>query len=212
MVFDRNEVAYNNTAGFSPNWAAGGSKFAFTTGLQIRNNFFHHNYGHAIWVDIANYQVLIEGNRVEDNEGRGVFYEISYDAVIRNNTLARNGFGVNPVLGRTACIGVVSSPNVEVYGNQCTGDRDGIVGVQDARGSGPRGAYELTNLYVHDNTLTGIQQLAAGIVQTVNDASYYTGRNNRWSGNVYNSLNSASPFYWSNAARTMTQWRGYGQQ
>jgi hypothetical protein len=210
MVFERNEVAYNNTAGFSQSWAAGGSKFAFTTGLQIRGNFFHHNYGHAIWVDIANYQALIEGNRVEDNDGRGVFYEISYDAVIRNNSFARNGFKA-PVLLRGGCIGVVSSPNVEVYGNTCVGDKDGITGVQDARGSGPRGAYELTNLNVHDNTLSNIAVYAAGIVQTVGDTTYYH-RGNTFARNSYTGLVASSPFYWVNAARTMTQWRGYGQQ
>ena len=210
MVIQGNEIAYNNTAGFSQSWAAGGTKFAFTTGLLVSENFVHHNYGHAIWVDIANYQAVIERNRVEDNYGRGVFYEISYDAVIRNNRFARNGSKAS-VLLRGGCIGVVSSPNVEVYGNTCDGDKDGITGVQDARGSGPRGVYELTNLYVHDNTLTNITAYAAGIVQTVNDLTYYTSRNNRWVNNTYNG-GTATPFYWQNAARTPAQWAGYGQR
>src|SRR5207247_8524096 len=123
LVTEGSEVACNDTGGFRQSWAADGGKFAFTTGLIIRGNFFHHNYWHAIWVDISNYQALIEGNRVEDNYGRGVFYEISYDAVIRNNSFKRNGFKA-PVLLRGGCVGVVSSPNVEVYGNTCDGDKD----------------------------------------------------------------------------------------
>jgi len=209
MVIQGNEVSYNNTAGFSQSWAAGGAKFAFTTGLLVTGNFFHHNYGHAIWVDINNYQAVIENNRVEDNYGRGVFYEISYDAVIRNNTFARNGFKA-PVLLRGGCIGVVSSSNVEVYGNTCVGDKDGITGVQDERGSGSRGHYDLTNLNVHDNILTGITTYSAGIVQTVGDTTYYH-RGNVFSGNSYSGLVSTSPFYWMNAARTPSQWAAYGQ-
>jgi len=210
MVIQGNEVAYNNTAGFSQSWAAGGAKFAFTVGLLVTGNFFHHNYGHAIWVDINNYQAVIERNRVEDNYGRGVFYEISYDAVIRNNTFARNGFNA-PVLLRGGCIGVVSSSNVEVYGNTCVGDKDGITGVQDERGSGPRGHYDLTNLNVHDNALSGIKAYTAGIVQTVGDTTYYH-RGNVFTGNTYSSLTSTTPYYWMNGARTPSQWAGFGMQ
>src|SRR5690606_14643000 len=89
-----NEVAWNNTAGFRWGWEAGGSKFARTHDLVVRNNHVHDNNGPGLWTDIANTRTLYEGNRVEDNTGPGIFHEISYDAVIRNNTVRRNARGI----------------------------------------------------------------------------------------------------------------------
>ena len=192
-VIRDNEVSANNQGGFSMSWAAGGGKWSNTTNLKISGNHFHDNRGHAIWVDIDNYLAVIDSNTVEDNDGRGVFYEISYDAIIRDNSFARNGFKAGALL-RGGCIGVVASRNVEVSGNHCDGDRDGITGVQDARGSGGhRGPHELTNLHVHDNRVDNIAAYAAGLVQTVGDGTYYTGRGNRWSRNSYSGLVPAKP-------------------
>ena len=75
-----NEIAYNNTAGFTTGWEAGGLKFVLTNGLIVRGNFSHHNDGTGIHCDIDCINTLIENNRVEDNNWRGIFYEISYKA------------------------------------------------------------------------------------------------------------------------------------
>ena len=58
--------------------------------VTFRNNFVHHNAGAGIWYDSDNTGALIEGNRVEDNGWIGIFYEISSDGIIRNNTIRRN--------------------------------------------------------------------------------------------------------------------------
>ena len=58
--------------------------------MTFRNNFVHHNVGDGIWYDSNNTGALIEGNRVEDNGRIGIFYEISSDGIIRNNTIRRN--------------------------------------------------------------------------------------------------------------------------
>jgi hypothetical protein len=205
------EVSENNLAGFSISWAAGGGKWSNTSGLRIVGSRFLRNHGHAIWVDIDNYGAVIDSNMVEDNDGRGVFYEISYDAVIRDNSFARNGYRTGALL-RGGCIGIVASPNVEVFGNHCDGDRDGITGIQDARGSGGRGPHQLRNLVVHDNRIDNIPGHAAGILQTVGDPTYYNGHNNVWRGNQYSGLVPAKPFFWLNASRSAEEWASYGQQ
>ena len=63
----------------------------------------------GIWLDIDNIDIVIEDNLVEDNYRCGIFYEISYDAVIRDNTvhglIARDA-GDAVVLGECVVVNV----------------------------------------------------------------------------------------------------------
>jgi parallel beta-helix repeat protein len=214
MLIQGNEIAYNNTAGFTTGWEAGAVKFTRTDGLVVRNNFSHHNRGPGLWTDIDNINTLYEDNRVEDNDWRGIFHEISYKAVIRNNICRRNGFKIplasaSPVDG--AGILVSSSPNVEVYGNTIEGNRSGIGALQTDRGSGKYGVHETANLYVHDNRVVQATGRAAGIVQNVGSNAVYTSKNNRFVRNSYDLGSSAKYFRWMNGDRTTPEWKGYGQ-
>ena len=123
VLVQGNEIAFNNTAGFGlgPQSEAGATKFTFTNRLVVRDNFSHHNHGPGLWTDIDNHDCLYEGNRVEDNDWRGIFHEISYACVIRNNVVRNNGHAL-PAGGPLfvldgAGILVSSSADVEVYGN-----------------------------------------------------------------------------------------------
>ena len=86
---------YNNARfAYSMDFEAGGTKFVKSDGLVARGNFVHHNGGPGLWSDIDNIRTLYEGNRVEDNAREGIVHEISYSAVIRGNTVLRNGLRV----------------------------------------------------------------------------------------------------------------------
>src|SRR5579884_26552 len=90
-VVQDNEIARNNYAGFDVGWEAGGAKFAVSSGMVVRGNNVHDNYGPGIWFDIDSINNLIENNTVTSNySGPGIQYEISYSAVIRNNTVRYN--------------------------------------------------------------------------------------------------------------------------
>jgi len=209
-----NEIAYNNTAGFSMGWEAGATKFTRTKGLIVRNNYSHHNHGPGLWTDIDNINTLYEGNRVEDNDWRGIFHEISYAAIIRNNICRRNGFGLpanRPIsLVDGAGILISNSPNVQVYGNTVDRNKNGIAAIESDRGSGSQGVYDVVNLYVHDNTVIQPSGRAAGAVQNVGSNAVYTSRNNRFAANTYDLGSSARQFRWMNNDRTRVEWRGYG--
>jgi hypothetical protein len=82
----------------------GGTKFVDTRWLVARGNFVHHNNGPGLWTDADNVYTVYEHNRVEDNAAAGIFHEISYDAVIRFNTVRRNGFATGAwVYGAASC-------------------------------------------------------------------------------------------------------------
>ena len=99
-TFDGPELARNHTMHASCDYEAGGMKWDVGQ-VTIRNVHAHHNDCRGLWADINARGALIEHNLVEDNLAEGVFYEISQDAVIRNNRIYRNGVrGSRLVLGR----------------------------------------------------------------------------------------------------------------
>lgn len=148
--FVGNELAFNNHADdYDMAWEAGGSKFVHTTNMVASGNHVHDNHGAGLWSDINNVGTIYENNLVENNYGPGIFHEISYEAVIRNNTVRGNAhqFYLGGIL-------VANARNVEVYGNALSGNDGGIVGLQDNRGSGILGVWDVSGLNVHDNEVT----------------------------------------------------------
>jgi parallel beta-helix repeat protein len=208
VLVQNNEISYNNYQNLYPfGVALGGGKFVNTRWLTVRGNKVHDNQGNGLWTDIGNRYALIENNVVEANSGAGIMHEISYDATIRNNTARKNGFARGWVTG--AGILISASANVEVYGNTVTGNKQGIVGIQQKRvHAGIDYSTNLKNLNVHDNTV----QVAIGGVSGISSISNlsFTGRNNRYVHNSYDIGTDLKPFSWMNGKRTKSQWQSYG--
>lgn len=151
---EANEIAFNNVAGYSEGWEAGGTKFISTDGLLIRHNHVHHNDGPGLWTDGNNVRTVFEHNLVEHNSGTGIFHEISYEAVVRHNEVRYNALEIGLVryaYGYGAGILVANSRDVTVYGNRVVGNWNGIVGLNQARDVGTLGPWVLVNLRVFDN-------------------------------------------------------------
>jgi hypothetical protein len=218
ILVENNEIAYNNYAGYNSFWGAGGSKWVFTDGLIVRGNFSHHNNGPGLWTDINNINTLYESNRIEDNVRAGIFHEISYAAIIRNNTLKRNGnnwFGSYPTEGG---ISICDSSNVEIYGNELEDNWYGIGGLEDSRryaeGDPAHGPWMLQNLSVHNNIIRSISTLPDGCcmngVSSFNGDAPYTSQNNRWEDNNYYLGRYANYFVWLKGAMGEAGWKATG--
>lgn len=118
VVLDHNEIAGNNT----DNWEAvypgcgctGGGKFWDVQGATVTNNWVHHNKSTGLWADTNNIDFLFEGNYIESNDGEGIWYEVSYNATIRNNTFKQNAW----VTGQNN----LGSPGPAVYLSESGGD------------------------------------------------------------------------------------------
>jgi hypothetical protein len=212
ILLENNEIAYNNTAKYFTRWESGGAKFVSTTNLVVRGNFSHHNDGPGLWTDMDCLNTLYENNVVEDNQLMGILHEISYAAVIRNNIVRRNGLGLPDWIAGAGIL-IAASPDVEVYGNFVEGNADGIGGMQQERGAGAYGLYEVRNLWVHDNVIANSHGWAAGVAQDIDlDTSYFTSRGNRFDHNHYQLGSTAFPFVWMNGDfRTEEEWVRYGQ-
>ena len=209
QLVEANEIDHNNTAGFSALWEAGGTKFAGTDGLLIRANNVHHNTGPGLWTDINNIRTTIERNVVHANTSHGIFHEISYRAVIRDNQVTDNG-RAEPLSGwGGAGIRVAASPDVEIHGNVLAGNQNAIMLVQQEREDwpSPHGAHLIRNIEVRDNDVTlAPSQLTGQVDDTTSGASY--GHNIRFHDNTYRLTSpDAEAFAWQGAAWDPLTWQ-----
>ncbi|MFI1562267.1 right-handed parallel beta-helix repeat-containing protein [Streptomyces sp. NPDC020490] len=122
LVVEGNEIVGNNTDDWERRrkgcGCTGGIKFWAVNGADVRGNWVHDNHGTGLWADTNNNDFLIEDNVLEANDGAALIYEISYNAVIRNNTIRRN----NWVEGRKAAESGDNFPFATVYLSESGGE------------------------------------------------------------------------------------------
>lgn len=201
-----NEIAYNNwQQAYSWEWEAGGSKFWSNTNLAIKGNYVHDNHGPGLWSDTNNYNTLYDGNRVENNYASGIMHEVSYDAVMRNNTIRGNGFGHAAWLWGSGIL-IASSKNIQVYGNYLEGNYNAITATQQDRQDQPadHGPYLVANINVHDNTI--VDSGKTGIASDTGDSSIWSAGhhfdNNTYKGDV--------GWSWGGSTLSWSSWRANG--
>lgn len=122
LVVEGNEIVGNNTDDWETKkkgcGCTGGVKFWAVKGADIRGNWVHDNRGTGLWADTNNNDFLIEDNLIEGNDGSAIFYETSYNAIIRNNTIRRN----NWVQGRKFADRGDNFPAATVYLSEAGGE------------------------------------------------------------------------------------------
>ncbi len=196
-LVEGNEMSYNNTAGYDPGWEGGASKFALTQDLVVRGNRVHHNYGYGLWTDTDNIRTLYENNVVYENEQIGIFHEISYDAVIRNNTVVGNGKAYSPWLWGGQIL-LAGSQNVEITGNKVFVSAlggNGISLIQQLRGTGRYGPWKTRKNYVHNNDITYEGEGMSGAVADDDESGMLSG-GNRFDSNTYHFAADNVRWYW----------------
>jgi hypothetical protein len=211
-LVDGNEIANNNYAGYDYTWEAGGSKFAFTRDLIVRNNYVHDNDGPGLWTDLENENTLYEHNHTQSNREAGILHEVSYHAIIRDNVIDNDGFSD---LHQTAAwygagIIVAGSADVEVDHNTLNNCMNGIIGTQPRRGLSRRGTpYLLQNLNVHDNVVTQSQGTAAGILNAGGlDDEVFVSRNNRFLNNQFHLADPRARYFeWMGEQLSLGDWK-----
>ena len=204
-----NEISFNNANGaFDPNWEAGGFKFGALDGVVIRDNHIHDNGGHGIWADVDSINILYEGNLIEDNMLSAINHEISYDSVIRNNTIRNNGHG--DTRGWLWGAGIqIRGPNVAVYGNVLESNKNGIVLIQTGRGSGKHGSYDLRDVHVYDNVIINSGLNGGGRGDSGSTAIFET---SRFEGNEYHYKDINGQWWmWDDGRGDKTFWQSRDQ-
>ena len=208
-----NRIWSNNIYGFDPAWEAGGVKIAESDGVLFRGNHVHDNHGAGLWCDIDCRNVVYEGNLVEHNQHIGIFHEISFNAVIRNNVVRHNGSG-NRSWFWGADITLAASQDVEVTGNKVTvaAGGCGIMLIDQGRRTDDGREYKTRNNTVRANEMTFEGAACAGGAADTKPGdenfAIITDGNNRFEGNTYRVPRNSGParFVWG---RDVTDWTGF---
>jgi hypothetical protein len=206
-----NELAFNNYLHFGAKpvpHQEGGAKFLNTSNVVLRDNYSHDNDGDGWWFDTDNINITVENNRFESNSRHGFLYEVSYDAVIRNNVFKLNA---TDAAWMGSGLRIASSKNVEVSGNLFENNRFSTLTVNSAdRGSGKYGLHETTGLNVHDNVFklsNGYVGASYGLAKITSAAA-----DNRFLNNDYVVPDVSKTWWmWGPSKRIgWAGWRGFG--
>ncbi len=233
VVIENNEIYENNIYGFYAGWEAGGVKAGKVERLTLRGNYVHDNYGSGLWCDVDCRNVVFENNLVERNSDAGIFYEISFDAIIRNNTVRLNGTGRGGQQGSRwvwgAGIQIAASEGVQVYGNTVT-VAEGSIGIilvdqgrerfdQSRRNGAPKLLYKTARNAVHDNEViyegrTGLSGGASDVPASNPNFGIIETAGNRFDRNTYilRRPTDAPLFIWGQAPVSFDAFRGLGQE
>lgn len=122
----------------SRQWDAGGTKICRAHGGTVRGCTYRRNGGPGLWFDIDVKDIEVTESVFMDNEGTGLFIEISRDFHVHHNLFLRNASG-SVLCGKwhdwgDSGLKVAESLNCVVEYNTCVGNKDGIT----LREQGPR--------------------------------------------------------------------------
>lgn len=218
LLLQDNVIWENNRLNFDFAWEAGGVKIGASQDVLVSRNFVYRNKGPGLWCDIDCRNVLFENNRVEYNADAGIFYEISYNGVIRNNIVAFNGQAAPPWFWG-ADIQVAASENVDVYENSITTRAGGssIMLIDQSRAKPSGGKYRTSGNFIYNNVMAFSGGGHAGGVSDAAPAdenfSIIEKGGNRFDNNSYRVEDgSGVSFVWGHENYDWRQFRLIGQE
>ncbi|MGG5817692.1 right-handed parallel beta-helix repeat-containing protein [Falsiroseomonas sp. HW251] len=199
------EFSNNHMSGESPFSATGSGaavKLAQTTNVQFLNNYVHDTVaGPGIWTDINCSGTVIDGNTITRNAAGGIFIELDYGTVIRNNTITDNNKTLYEGF-QGGGIYVYNAQNADIYNNVIANNGGGIWLYEGSRGTGSQGEWLTRNVSIHDNTVIATSgQHGVGGTAT-NDGSITFGNDD------YN-LSGTAKFVYGGTV-TAAQWQALG--
>jgi hypothetical protein len=127
ITFTKNEVSFNNQAGFLPEVGAG-VKFNSIVGLTAEHNNVHDNLGAGLADDEGSSGITYAYNTLKNNLIAGILHEIGGSASIYSNTSTNDGddpYGTGYFYG--GGIVLSNSESTQVYDNTITNAHNGIM-------------------------------------------------------------------------------------
>lgn len=122
MLLEGNTISYNNVERYAKQWSAAGVKLIRTDGLIWRNNIVANNFATGMWIDVSSSNATVINNTVRQNEGTGIFFELSHKATITCNVVEQNNVGIM----------IADSSNAQVYNNKLSNNKKPTV-VKDSK-------------------------------------------------------------------------------
>lgn len=202
--FLSNDVSYNRTDQTFDPGSSGATKWVNSTGLLVEGNDVHDNYGKGLWLDIEDHGCTFANNVVRDNLDEGIRVEIGYDSLVEGNQVDGNGGGGINVLNSSGTVvrgNTISAPASAPYALRFTGNGRTSGGVE----------YTNTNNRAESNTITLTSGQSVGVVRTAG-----TTNGNSFDSNDYRVSSLTDRYFkWWDGAKQWTvswsDWQGFGQ-
>jgi hypothetical protein len=97
LVLTHNEIIGNDTYNYEARYngcgCSGGGKFWNVINAVVTDNWVVNNLSVGLWADTDNAGFEFVGNYIQNSYNIGLQYEISYNALIEDNTFVHNGVG-----------------------------------------------------------------------------------------------------------------------
>ncbi len=221
---------FNNRKAFASHWGGGGSKWTVVENCTVRRLVSAFNRHGGLWFDIDCKNVTIEdcvavGNWDERFNAPGYHYEISSDALIKNNIAFGCHGARHDMHPAAAGVYIADSSRVRVEGNIIINCDDGIHMAEGTRDTW-RGYYNCFDNTVQGNTILNSRIFAAQLRQIpgsdpADPAGRNIFRNNtilhrapsppfEWSGQAYDSLAQfEADNLWVANNRWITDWKEF---
>jgi parallel beta-helix repeat protein len=203
-------------------------KFAVDSGTIVIGNNIHDNTDTAIWFDVFDVDSTIKSNTVT-NDRVGIFYEISCNAVIQDNTISDVGYADAESSAYGAAVRISSSgasteepcasfnpgnsmpgaASITISGNTLTDNHEGVTLIDGH--TNPNGTpIRVNNVHVTGNSTSG-DMTATGTdsdawLAELGDTS---GDNDTFSANTYQG-NPSNTFFYYGGSRSWSGWQNAG--
>ena len=176
------ESKYNNWKGYIRMWESGGGKWLYTNNSTFRHLDFSDNNGPGLWLDMDNFDNVIEQSRFDNNMGANLFLEWTTDrTLVRNNVITRGREAETIYYGLGLLI-QAANDNIVVHNTFMDNEGGGMRIRADSRDVSTGNRY-YNNLFVTNHTLNpGKKSSEISFEEHAND---FNARTNKGDGNVF---------------------------
>ena len=174
---------YNNAKGYNPFWESGGGKWLFSTNSTFRYLDFSDNDGPGLWLDMDNFDNVVEYSRFDRNYGANIFIEWTSDRnIVRNNVSTRARYARPSFFGYGLLIHAAND-NMVVFNTFMANEGGGMRIRTDHRDKATGNQY-YNNLFV-SNTRLLYGDHKSNELSIEQHASLTDARTNKGDGNVF---------------------------
>jgi Right handed beta helix region/Secretion system C-terminal sorting domain len=174
---------YNNAKGYRPFWESGGGKWLFSTNSTFRYLDFSDNEGPGLWLDMDNFDNVVEYSRFDRNYGVNIFLEWTSDRnIVRNNVSTRARFAEPSFFGYGLLIHAAND-NIVLHNTFMANEGGGLRIRTDSRDKATGNQY-YNNLFVA-NTRLHYGEHKSNELSIEQHANLTDARTNKGDGNVF---------------------------
>ena len=176
-------ISENNWKNYSPFWESGGGKWLYTTESTFRHIYSYDNNGPGLWLDMDNFDNVVENSRFDSNYGVNLFIEFASNRnVIRNNVMTRARYARPAFYGYGLLLHAVDD-NVVLHNTMMANEGGGMRIRADFRGPALRNRY-YNNLFIANGVMLGGDHKASEL-SFEEHANITQARTNKGEGNVF---------------------------